>query len=764
MNKSKAAALLRVLMGIGLVALATACGLPALDFPAGDGAKGSLNLTIAMGPAARTIAPASADFPTVASYRVLLSRTGYSTMAQSFAASPCAVTGLEAGDWTVTVQGLSSAGVAVASGTTTATIAATGTNSASVTLAYLLAAAGKPGSASITFEFPHSVGIDSVSASLDGTPLTLAIASKDATTDTVLYSAGALELGNPRLVITLKKASKALIYWTERLLVYQGLATTKTLTLAATDFASAPSTPVNFKAVASSTKVTLTWDNVSVAESYTLTKNDGSGAVTLASGTGLAAGTLTYSDTSVTKSASYTYTLSAVNGFGASTAATATATIPTGYSVTYDANGGTGSVPVDSTAYTSGQDFTALGNVGTTALSNGKLEFAGWTSTVGTTTISFDAGDTDRMTGDRTLKAVWSIPSWLDVKIASQPSGGLYRMVAFSSRGNIYLSSDSGATWSMKGSLGTVEASIGSTYLATRLASSPDCQYLVAAYVTGNVYHNYLNVYRSADYGATWAELAYFKGKYLRFTGSGLAVSADGTRILLSTANDSDGSSALLVSWDGGTTFGAFKTSVASSSNTKGIGEFGITADGTQGYGRTDNGVSNYKITIGTSTVTFGNPFVLSSTTTYYANAWALADDGSTAFASSGNAGWRVSTSNGSIDTDNVGTDSVNFGYYKIASIAMSNTGNVLYEAHQIYNGAAAGKIRVSRNGGTTWSSLTDGLLNWDKISCSSGGSAILAARHVDASPNSSPPVTASSGLYFCADATGSTPTFTQVF
>ena len=331
MKKSIAAALFRGSIGLVLVLLAASCGFSGFGPSVQPSATGSLNLIILPDTESRTIAPATADFPAVTKYRVVMSRTGYSTLAQTFTASPCAVTGLEVGSWTVTVEGLSSADVKIASGTTTATIAATGTNSASVTLAYiLLAATGKPGSASITLEFPHSVGIDAVTGSLDGTPLTLSVAVKNATTDTVIYSPSSVELGNPRLLITLKKGSVALMYWRERLFVYQGMATTKNITLTALDFALVPAMPTGFIATASSTKVTLKWDSVVVAESYTLKRSDGVGTTytTLASGSSLAAGTLTYSDTTVTKGTSYSYSLEAVNGYGSSTAATATATIP----------------------------------------------------------------------------------------------------------------------------------------------------------------------------------------------------------------------------------------------------------------------------------------------------------------------------------------------------------------------------------------------------------------------------------------------------
>ncbi len=331
MKKSIAAVLFRGSIGLALVLMAAGCGFPGFGPSLQSAATGSLNLTITTDSASRTIAPATADFPAVTKYRVVMSRTGFSTLAKTFTASPCSVTGLEAGAWTVTVEGLTSADVKVASGTTTTTIAATGTNSASITLAYVLAAAGKPGSASITLEFPHSVGIDGVSGSLDGTALTLAVAAKDATTDTVVYSPSSVELGNPRLLMTLKKGSVVLMHWNERLVIYQGLPTTKTVTLAAADFASAPGAPTGVTATAASDGITLSWTNIAVAESYAITRStDGTTYENLTGATALVAGTTTYKDTSAVAGTAYTYKIVTKNGYGSSTAATSSsATVPT---------------------------------------------------------------------------------------------------------------------------------------------------------------------------------------------------------------------------------------------------------------------------------------------------------------------------------------------------------------------------------------------------------------------------------------------------
>ena len=81
------------------------------------------------------------------------------------------------------------------------------------------------------------------------------------------------------------------------------------------------------------------------------------------------------------------------------------------YAVTYNANGATGSVPVDSYSYTPGQQVTTLGNTGNLAMSG--YAFAGWTTNpnITGTSASYATGAKWTMgSGDVTLFAVW-IPS-----------------------------------------------------------------------------------------------------------------------------------------------------------------------------------------------------------------------------------------------------------------------------------------------------------------------------------------------------------------
>jgi uncharacterized repeat protein (TIGR02543 family) len=78
------------------------------------------------------------------------------------------------------------------------------------------------------------------------------------------------------------------------------------------------------------------------------------------------------------------------------------------YAVLYDANGGTGSVPVDSTKYAAGSAVTVLPNSG--PLTKSDYAFTGWNTAADGSGTSYDPGATLTMgSADVTLYAKWSV-------------------------------------------------------------------------------------------------------------------------------------------------------------------------------------------------------------------------------------------------------------------------------------------------------------------------------------------------------------------
>ena len=74
------------------------------------------------------------------------------------------------------------------------------------------------------------------------------------------------------------------------------------------------------------------------------------------------------------------------------------------YRVTYDANGGTGSPPVDTTDYASGQIATAK----ECTLTNTGKRFVYWNTRADNGGVPYDVGDTFAVYQNTTLYAVWS--------------------------------------------------------------------------------------------------------------------------------------------------------------------------------------------------------------------------------------------------------------------------------------------------------------------------------------------------------------------
>ncbi len=84
--------------------------------------------------------------------------------------------------------------------------------------------------------------------------------------------------------------------------------------------------------------------------------------------------------------------------------------VPTTYNVTYNGNGSDGgSVPTDSTAYSSGNSVTVLGNTG--SLTKSGYTFSGWATSASATTATYTADSTFSITANTTLYAIWTIAS-----------------------------------------------------------------------------------------------------------------------------------------------------------------------------------------------------------------------------------------------------------------------------------------------------------------------------------------------------------------
>jgi pilin isopeptide linkage protein/fimbrial isopeptide formation D2 family protein/uncharacterized repeat protein (TIGR01451 family)/LPXTG-motif cell wall-anchored protein len=141
-------------------------------------------------------------------------------------------------------------------------------------------------------------------------------------------------------------------------------------------------------------------------------------------------------------------------------------TVEETHTVTYEPNWATGDVPTDAKYYLPTESATVLGNVGTTPLTNGGAQFAGWNTEADGSGTHYDAGDTIEMSDDVTLYAMWVVVA----KDVAQPNESTLRPGEVLTYTIFVMAPDSSATASVTDAIpaGTeyVEgsASLGATY------------------------------------------------------------------------------------------------------------------------------------------------------------------------------------------------------------------------------------------------------------------------------------------------------------
>ncbi len=291
------------------------------------GTDGTATLSVLIaGSSKKTIIPTTANLA-VTSYSITMSRTGYTDVTKTFAAAPYSISGLETGGpWNGVVTASNGSGTVGTATFSIATVTTAGPNTATVSFDYVPAAAGATGGMSITLVFPHIVGIDGVVATLDGVSVAPTF-TQGGTNDTVVYSATGIASSAPILKINLTKGGVVFYPWAESVWVYKNITTTKSETLAASDFGQAPATPDLAPAqVQADGKVLIGWSNVTDAAGFTVERSANGGSTWAAVGstdvTPIVAGSLTYLDTPPILTVTYSYRVKASNIFGAATSAT----------------------------------------------------------------------------------------------------------------------------------------------------------------------------------------------------------------------------------------------------------------------------------------------------------------------------------------------------------------------------------------------------------------------------------------------------------
>jgi len=271
----------------------------------------------------RTLVPTITVSPVV-SYSVLV-QNGSASHTVTGTTSPLSLPGLTPGTWTVVVSGFDGSGTLVAQGSS-GPIAVGANQTVAATIVLSLLQNGGSGAVRLAVNFPHSVGITSVDATLAGVALT-PVLSSDGTTDTATLAQTA-EAGSPLVQVFLKKDGVPLAVVTESVWVFRGVTTAAAVNLAAGDFGTPPAAPTLPSAVPQQDgSMLVSWTpNSMVADAYEVRRAPASGGSWVQVGGDLAYQTTQYWDQGLAPATAYAYRITAKNRFGESAAATVTGT------------------------------------------------------------------------------------------------------------------------------------------------------------------------------------------------------------------------------------------------------------------------------------------------------------------------------------------------------------------------------------------------------------------------------------------------------
>jgi hypothetical protein len=573
--------------------------------------SGTVTLRIATtGSTAKTVSYAT---PTVAYYELLAGKTS-STQASlgTWSDLSNAIVALAIGTYYFTLDGYDSSGKPVLEGTLDEQ-----TIAASSSLAFTLGALSSgTGTVSVTLKWPTAMKVASVTTSFAGSTVSpsLTIASdSSSSTSSVTYSNSSATSGNQRLIFTLKdSSSNAMASVTELVKVRKNLTSSASITLASADFGGAPTAPSGLAAAngsfTDSTKATktarLTWTDNSFNETGFAVEysDDDTTWTTLAT---LAAGTISYSDTTVPVGGTRYYRVHAANAFGVSAASAkasyyAEATESTTKGITAFSLGsvaGTISGTTITVVLPYSTDITAIAASFTTT--GASVSVNGVTQTSGVTTNDFSSSLSYLVTAEDASTQTYTVTTSRVTRIAdaiitaassdlsllvggstyTAGSGNTYTLVSsFPSVDNAACSSDGTKIWG--GICGYPQvfyysSDSGKTYATM---GNPSAAFNNMAYAEGAkiLYgarkcaqgSEYAGVFKSTDNGATWTVV----------DGSAdyncVATSSDGQTLVAGASHPQSAIGYLSTSKDGGVTWTTYSapgkrywTSVSSSSD-----------------------------------------------------------------------------------------------------------------------------------------------------------------------------------------------------
>jgi formylglycine-generating enzyme len=394
-----------------------------------------------LSPSSKTVLP---SLPSISRYVLsgALSGSTEATLATVSELSAISLS-LAKGSYDFTLAAYNSSGALVLSGTKVGVVL----SDSAATLSFTLSAASSgSGSVNVSVGWPGSIAVSSVVTGLDGATVSPGLSISGSS---VTYSASSVSSGNHILTFSLNDSSgNALALASELVTVVANLTSSKAITLSAADFNSAPVAPSGVTATyvpsADSTgSALISWtDNSDNETGFRIF--DGSKATTAS------AAATSATITGLTRGLQCIIVVSAVNNFGRSSA-TCSYIVPAFHSITYNANGGSGSMDAQ----------TVEENGKTNLMANdyrlAGFHFLGWASASAASSPTYTDGQSYTMgTADVSLYAVWS-GTWTSPTYAA--------MVADGSCAGVTLSAASGSS-AIAYSMATTESSAATTYIS----------------------------------------------------------------------------------------------------------------------------------------------------------------------------------------------------------------------------------------------------------------------------------------------------------
>jgi hypothetical protein len=276
-------------------------------------AVGMIAIGISTGSGAKTILPTIS----VASY--LISFSGAVAHDPVSTTEANATIELEAGTWSISVEGLDAGGKTVAvGGQTDVVVSAGATTSVSIVVS---AQASGSGTIDVMVSWPGTLSpaIDTVETTLGGSAVPGGAVSFTTGTASMRYLE-AKAAGSYVLCITLKSGGGVTLRASvsEAVQVYGNLTSSATIVLTTADFTLAPAAPLNLVVTEGYGKLDVSWvDNSHVETGYVVERSESAGGPFVGlPGMPLAATTTSYSDTTVVAGTGYWYQVRARNHIG----------------------------------------------------------------------------------------------------------------------------------------------------------------------------------------------------------------------------------------------------------------------------------------------------------------------------------------------------------------------------------------------------------------------------------------------------------------